>query len=134
MAYMDDTNMLAGNKEELEKILKTADDFYTLNDIQINKENLNNYFGNQKIKIKSKGKTESLRILGVWFNIYNDNNFIKQQAFDEVKNLSNNLLKNKCITDKISSYIFNAVILPRIKYRTQTIILSEKDCEKIMVP
>ncbi|GBC40758.1 reverse transcriptase family protein [Rhizophagus irregularis DAOM 181602=DAOM 197198] len=43
MAYMDDTNMLAGNKEELEKILKTADDFYTLNDIQINKENLNCY-------------------------------------------------------------------------------------------
>ncbi|GET62489.1 RNA-directed DNA polymerase from mobile element jockey-like [Rhizophagus irregularis DAOM 181602=DAOM 197198] len=149
MAYMDDTNMLAGNKEELEKILKTADDFYTLNDIQINKEkselllkkknfNFNEKieleFGNQKIKIKPKGKTESLRILGVWFNIYNDNNFIKQQAFDEVKNLSNNLLKNKCITDKISSYIFNAVILPRIEYRTQTIILSEKDCEKIMVP
>ncbi|GBC46185.2 reverse transcriptase [Rhizophagus irregularis DAOM 181602=DAOM 197198] len=91
-------------------------------------------FGNQKIKIKPKGKTESLRILGVWFNIYNDNNFIKQQAFDEVKNLSNNLLKNKCITDKISSYIFNAVILPCIEYRTQMIILSEKDCEKIMVP
>ncbi|GET61907.1 RNA-directed DNA polymerase from mobile element jockey-like [Rhizophagus irregularis DAOM 181602=DAOM 197198] len=149
MAYMDDTNMLAGNKEELEKILKMADDFYTLNDIQINKEkselllkkknfNFNEKieleFGNQKIKIKPKGKTESLRILGVWFNIYNDNNFIKQQAFDEVKNLSNNLLKNKCITDKISSYIFNAVILPRIEYRTQTIILSEKDCEKIMVP
>src|SRR6185369_8010301 len=106
------------NKEKSELLLKKKN--FNFN------EKIELEFGNQKIKIKPKGKTESLRILGVWFNIYNDNNFIKQQAFDEVKNLSNNLLKNKCITDKISSYIFNAVILPRIEYRTQTIILSEK--------
>jgi hypothetical protein len=38
MAYMDDTNFLTNSKEELKEILRVADEFYNLNDIQINKD------------------------------------------------------------------------------------------------
>jgi hypothetical protein len=38
MAYMDDTNFIANDLISLEKILKMADKFYDLNDIQINKK------------------------------------------------------------------------------------------------
>lgn len=37
-AYMDDTGFIANNKLNLERILKIADSFYTLNDIKINKQ------------------------------------------------------------------------------------------------
>ncbi|GES73632.1 reverse transcriptase family protein [Rhizophagus clarus] len=37
-AYMDDTQWLAPSQNNLEKILKIADSFYKLNDIQVNKE------------------------------------------------------------------------------------------------
>ena len=38
LAYMDDTNWISGSIVDLENILEIADDFYKLNDIQINKE------------------------------------------------------------------------------------------------
>jgi hypothetical protein len=37
-AFMDDTNALAPNQQNVEKLLSIADSFYTLNDIQINKK------------------------------------------------------------------------------------------------
>ncbi|GES89610.1 hypothetical protein GLOIN_2v1790829 [Rhizophagus clarus] len=38
IAFMDDTQWLAPNKLNLESILKIADSFYQLTDIQVNKE------------------------------------------------------------------------------------------------
>jgi hypothetical protein len=38
MAYMDDTNFIANDLTTLETILETANEFYNLNDIQINKK------------------------------------------------------------------------------------------------
>jgi hypothetical protein len=40
MAYMDDTNIISNNLEKLESLLESANEFYNLNDIQINKEKL----------------------------------------------------------------------------------------------
>jgi hypothetical protein len=38
MAYIDDTNFLTNSKDKLEEILRVADEFYNLKDIQINKD------------------------------------------------------------------------------------------------
>src|SRR6266496_5715296 len=38
IAFMDDTQWLTDSKNKLERILKIADSFYTLNDIQVNKD------------------------------------------------------------------------------------------------
>ena len=37
-AYMDDSTWFANNKESLEQILEIADQFFTLNNIKVNKE------------------------------------------------------------------------------------------------
>jgi hypothetical protein len=151
MAYMDDTNLFSNNQQELEEILQIADDFYNLNDIQINKDKSElllrksnhsfNYsekikikFGHQFVNITPTPKNSSIRVLGVWFNAFNKRDFIIKQAQDEIRNLSNNILKTKVITDKQSSYIFNTLILPKIEYRTQTVIFSENECNQMMVP
>ena len=36
LAYADDTTWIARSKEELQKIINTANEFYTLNNIKIN--------------------------------------------------------------------------------------------------
>ena len=38
IAFMDDTQWLTDSKNKLERILNIADSFYTLNDIQVNKD------------------------------------------------------------------------------------------------
>jgi hypothetical protein len=148
---MDDTNLFSNNQQELEEILQIADDFYNLNDIQINKdkselllrksnhsftysEKIKIKFGHQFVNITPTPKNSSIRVLGVWFNAFNKRDFIIKQAQDEIRNLSNNILKTKVITDKQSSYIFNTLILPKIEYRTQTVIFSENECNQMMVP
>jgi hypothetical protein len=149
MAYMDDTNFITNTKEEIEEILNVADEFYNLNDIQINKDKSElllrkpscNYtekiqikFGQQVIHIKPTPKNDSIRILGVWFNAFNQRDFIVKQVSDEIKILTTNTLRRKVITDKQTVYIFNTFILPRIEYRSQVTILTQKECEKMMVP
>jgi hypothetical protein len=102
MAYMDDINFIANDLMFLEKILGMADEFYDLNDIQINKEkselllrsssqNFNERitikFGQHEIKIIPTPKDQSIRILGVWFNAYGSRSFVVNQAMDEIKNV-----------------------------------------------
>jgi hypothetical protein len=91
MAYMDDTNIISNNRENLEKLLDSANEFYVLNDIQINKDKselllqkadenekqqVSILFGDKMIKVKPLHSKNSMRILGVWFNAYDDNKFV----------------------------------------------------------
>ncbi|RGB35879.1 hypothetical protein C1646_758829 [Rhizophagus diaphanus] len=85
-AYINDTTLLAKNQAQLELMLETANEFYILNDIKINKQKselllkkveknynhsdkLSNKFRPDYINITSKESTELIRILSVWFNI-----------------------------------------------------------------
>ncbi len=153
LAYIDDTQWLTDSQTKLEEILKIADSFYNLNDIQVNKEKsellikkkkirnetfsynekIKIIFGNAQIEIKPKHPSESIRILGVWFNAKNNQNFVVGQAKEEIWNLSN-LMRNKRITDKHLLYILNKLIIPRIEYWTQTTVLSKQQNEKIIKP
>ncbi len=45
-----------------------------------------------------------------------------------------NALKYKKVTDKQLLYVFNAVIIPRLEYRSQLIFLSEDLCSTLMAP
>jgi len=149
---MDDTNWVAGNIEDLEEILDIADDFYRLNDIQINKEKSElllklwrkgfNYdrkihicFGSEIVALKPRHPNSSTRILGVWFNLNNNKRFVINQIKEEIINLSRTI-KMKCnyITDKQALYIFNMLIIPKIEYRSQITVLKETQCNNIMKP
>lgn len=86
MAYMDDTQWISDSQINLEAIFEIADDFYTFTDIQVNKQkselllhiqcpnfkyndDIHLIFGNQQILIKPVHPSQSIRILGVWFNM-----------------------------------------------------------------
>ena len=79
LAFMDDTTWLTTSQNNLESILAIADDFYTLNNIQVNKtkselivnipgeltpDEVTLSFGSDPIIIKPAHKQESVRTLG----------------------------------------------------------------------
>lgn len=91
--YVDDMTILASNQKQLELMLSVADEFYDFNDIKINKDKLelllrmkdtnfdymkdfNIKFGMNKINITLKLPNESISILGVWFNVNDDKQFV----------------------------------------------------------
>ena len=150
MAFMDDTVWIAHTKSELEAMLKIADSFYILNDIKINKNKsilMTNEpkpndegstlctlsFGREDIKIKPTPKNESVRYLGVWFNMTLNKSFVINQTKNELYSTSDKL-RRKHITDKQMVYVFNTVILPRIEYWTQVTAIRERECDLAMRP
>ncbi|GES81524.1 reverse transcriptase family protein [Rhizophagus clarus] len=151
-AYMDDTQWLASSQNNLEKILKIADSFYKLNDIQVNKEKselLVRYkqgryrpklkphepvtlrFGSDLIFIISVSPQSSIRILGVYFDERNTFQSTIKRINDKINELQYKYAKKR-ITDKHMIYIFNSVIIPRIEYWSQVKVLTKKFMNKIM--
>ncbi|CAG8703888.1 17183_t:CDS:2 [Rhizophagus irregularis] len=151
-AYMDDTGFIANNKRNLEKILEIADSFYRLNDIKINKQkselllrkNINKknpldkkvriIFGLDTIEVEPTTRDQSSRFLGVWINAYNDNKHVKQQIKNEIKAIIKNLSSKKGITDKMMIYLFNALIISIVEYRSQLYVIEDVSLDKLMAP
>ncbi|PKB98244.1 hypothetical protein RhiirA5_465331 [Rhizophagus irregularis] len=151
-AYMDDTGFIANNKRNLVKILEIADSFYRLNDIKINKQkselllrkNINKknpldkkvriIFGLDTIEVEPTTRDQSSRFLGVWINAYNDNKHVKQQIKNEIKAIIKNLSSKKGITDKMMIYLFNALIIPIVEYRSQLYVIEDVSLDKLMAP
>jgi hypothetical protein len=154
LAYMDDTQWVTDEKSKLEDMLYIADTFYRLNDIQINKEkselmmrakkkgqkysHIYNEkilikFGDEKIHIKAKHPHEPLRILGVHFNIEHDAKYLLSKIKTEIDHLTNLIFKKK-ITDKHILYIFNQLIVPRVEYWSQVLVLTKKQTEQLIIP
>ncbi|RHZ79396.1 hypothetical protein Glove_147g63 [Diversispora epigaea] len=141
-AYVDDTNWIVPNKQNMEEILTIANEFYQMNDIIINKSKSYLIAINVNSQTKLEGllmgdetlypvaKNYSVRSLG----IYVTENGFKQFQKDRLKKLTNymaNILKGKSITDKQAIYIFNAVVIPMLEYSLNDMTLSEKECLKI---
>ncbi|GBC00137.1 hypothetical protein RclHR1_03760001 [Rhizophagus clarus] len=154
LAFMDDTQWITDKKDKLESMLSIADSFYRLNDIQINKEKselmmrtkmykrryshiynnkINIQFGRESISIKAKHPHEPTRILGVYFNIENDEQFLISKVKAEIDHLTNLMWKKK-ITDKHILYIFNRIIIPRVEYWSQVFVLSPDLIHRLFVP
>src|SRR5438552_6734263 len=126
-AFMDDTTWLASCQEELQQIIKTAEEFYTINDIQINSKKsalliINGTEQDRQSgiilhgeKIFGEAPDSPVRILGIWHSAKGNKkhqiDFIKQKI-----NHTNNLIKTKFITDKQARYIINYALMPSIKY------------------
>ena len=63
----------------------------------------------------------------------NTRDFVINQISDEVINLSESMYK-KWITDKHMLYIYNKLIIPRIEYRSQLVVLTKQECASIISP
>ncbi|GBB90433.1 hypothetical protein RclHR1_01740010 [Rhizophagus clarus] len=138
-AYMDDVSWITDSSYKLESILQIADEFNKLNNIQINSEkfalmtNDTNALKNKSVKlnfdfhvqeIQLIHPTESVRILDAWMNL----NLSKVYVFNQCKNIIteyNKIIRNKQLTNKMMRYIYNAVIIPSIEYKSQYIILND---------
>ena len=143
LAYMDDTTWITTNQKDLEHIISIADEFYDLNNIKINKsksilltnstkfqDTVDLKFGNNIVNIKPKKISESVRFLGVWINLANKKSFVYNQILELINNYSN-LIRYKPMTDKQLCYVYNAVILPIIEYRSQLTLFSKEECHKL---
>ncbi|GBB99082.1 hypothetical protein RclHR1_34050001 [Rhizophagus clarus] len=110
LAFIDDTQWITDKKDKLESMLSIADSFYRLNDIQINKDKselmmrtkmykhryshiynnkINIQFGRESISIKAKHPHEPTRILGVYFNIENNEQYLISKIKAEIDHLTN---------------------------------------------
>ncbi|GBB95489.1 hypothetical protein RclHR1_02550001 [Rhizophagus clarus] len=110
LAFMDDTQWITDKKDKLVSMLSIANSFYRLNNIQINKEKselmmrtkiykrryshiynnkINIQFGRESISIKEKHPHKPTRILGVYFNIENDEQYLISKVKAEIDHLTN---------------------------------------------
>src|SRR5436305_8755429 len=95
---MDDTTWFGRSKQDIEQILTIADEFYTINNIQVNKSKsvlltnnkevhkhnpplpINIHFGSSTVNITPLKKGESTHMLGVWINLDCSNRFTTFQS------------------------------------------------------
>ncbi|GES87658.1 hypothetical protein GLOIN_2v1824527 [Rhizophagus clarus] len=108
-AFMDDTTLIGGNKNKLMKMIEICHEFFEINDIKAN--------------IK---KYELIRING---SEDNENNelIINNEKIEKVNNPEGNRFLEKQIIA-----IWNIVIIPRIEYQLQAIVLTEDECNELM--
>ncbi|CAG8853881.1 3991_t:CDS:1, partial [Gigaspora margarita] len=95
LAFADDMTWLASNKSQLEQILQIAEDFYKMNDIQINNKKsklmiINPSVSKESRKIKIGGdwlyeekNSKVIRFLGIWV----DNRLNEKQIKEKAKSL-----------------------------------------------
>ena len=81
--------------------------------------------------ITTQKPRESVRYLGVWISLADNRTFITNQIHEEIKSAIT-IMRKKRLTDAQLAYIFNMVILPRIEYKSQLTLPSEKHCVRIM--
>jgi ribonuclease HI/endonuclease/exonuclease/phosphatase family metal-dependent hydrolase len=140
IAFMDDTTWISRSKENLQKILDEARDFYRANDSQINsnksilivingkeKESKSVQAGLNKELVTVLDNKETTRFLGIWIGSKEH----KKATINKIKQDINKIitaLKGKKATDKQALYILNRVLLPRIEYKMRHCHLSADEC------
>src|SRR5215216_5577411 len=144
LAFMDDTNWIAGNQQDLDSMLDIAEEFYIITRSALNKQkskllttksfpnlNVNLKFGSSHVDVTAE--QGSIRFLGVWINHKRSVTFVKKQISLDIQRFINSM-RYKPITDKQFAYIINMILCPLIEYRIQLTPLSESDCDRIFTP
>jgi hypothetical protein len=145
IAFMDDTTWVADSKQHISEQLTIADSFNRYNGIKVNPKKLkliviNNLettvkssmikYGNHDQEIRPLKQTDFTRFLGVWIGSQENKKFVLEQIMSEINRILN-LIRFKRITPEQICYIINAVIIPRIEYRSHLSIFNEIEAKKI---
>ncbi|RHZ74336.1 hypothetical protein Glove_226g47 [Diversispora epigaea] len=141
-AYVDDTNWFAPDRSSMEQILNIADEFYTMNDIAINKTKsyliaINTNKNHRELGVTMGEevllpveKDYPIRSLGVYVTESGSKKF-QQERMKKLTDYMTFILREKPITDKQAIYIFNAVVIPMLEYNLNDMTLTESECVKI---
>ena len=134
MAYADDTTWVAKSKEELSQIIKISDEFYELNDIEINGKKsellvINPYqtkhqkdkeisieVGKNKDIVYAKRGSEAIRHHGVWLSEKGKNKYSAKVIARKITKICK-AIKFKRVSVSQLVYLNNNVLLPSIEYR-----------------
>ena len=133
LAYMNDLNILATNKNSLQHLLNITTSFFSLNDIKANSTKTKliaiNTKDSKSINMNStiifaQPKTSPIRILGIWISESSIINPNRNKIKEDIQIITNSF-KRKLISRQISSYIYNKVLFPRIEFKLQVTFLTE---------
>ncbi|GET00318.1 hypothetical protein GLOIN_2v1824527 [Rhizophagus clarus] len=139
-AFMDDTTLISSNKLKLEDMIEICHEFFEINDIKANvgkyelikinnKENEDLFIKGEKItKVNHE---EGNRILGIWYRHDNKRKNFKKK----IKNIIDQACKIfrwKKLNEKQIIATWNMVIIPKIEYQLQAIVLTENECKTFM--
>jgi ribonuclease HI len=140
---MDDTTWIANNKETLQEITDTAEEFYTLNDIQTNPKKSYLLIINGSTQDRSTGITLqgqqiigtepdiAVRILGVWHNSKGTKQYQQQLIKQKIRKTST-LIGMRRVTDKQARYIINHVMMPSLEYLLNDMYIPENICNNLI--
>src|SRR6266487_4073715 len=150
LAYADDTTWIAKSKKELQEIINISNEFYEINNIEINSKkseliaiNINKkckgedqlaiIVGKSQNKVYAKKETDLARHLGVWISSRGKPSLSLNIVRNEVSRMCRAIKWKKASTSQLI-YLNNSVLLPSIEYRLQTIFLTKSTCDKIQRP
>src|SRR5437868_10655489 len=142
---------IARPEKELKKIIDISNEFYELNDIEINskksellvlnrKENDTERGSTPRIKVGEKKEIvqvkkvkEAIRHLGVWISEKGSKECNETVITREVARMCKVLVWKKASVSQLV-YLNNSILLPNIEYRLQTSFLSKAACKRIQKP
>src|SRR5256886_9661630 len=138
-AFMDDTTLIAKDKNNLEKMIKICHEFFDINDIQANVKKYELIKINKpdedliinENKITNVNNAEGNRYLGFYFRKDNKRG-IYIKVIKSIIDKACKIFNYKHLTDKQTIAVWNMVIIPRIEYQLQGIVLNKRECTKLM--
>jgi len=87
----------------------------------------------KEIRITPSGRNTSERILGVYIDAFDSPNPTINKLKQIVRSIYHTIKKKKLTHDHLI-YIINKVAIPRLEYIMQTTILSDSQCESVLMP
>src|SRR5581483_11044799 len=136
---MDDTTWVAKGKKEMEKILQIAEEFYYINDIEVNTEKSKLIILNTKRKdrrvslmgkqISASEEEKAERFLGSWVK-KKPGKTTQERKMNQMVSHNINTIRRKKISAEIVKYLVNGVILPAIEYLAADIYIKESTVAK----
>ena len=144
IAYADDTTWLGKSKEEMESILAIANEFFVINDIQLNenkckllvinkKKDVGEDIQINKIVIKAAKKSAVVRMLGIWLNGRLKESLVKDKAKEIIRQTALTLRWKKMTISQLV-YVNNIYLIPKLCYILQVSNLSKIALQKIQQP
>src|SRR6266487_334611 len=151
LAYADDTTWIAKSKEELQRIISISNEFYELNDIEINskrsellvinvnkkkykeKDQLTISMGNNQNEVHAKKEADLVRHLGVWISDKGKPSLCLRIIKNEIGKICKAIKWKRASASQLI-YLNNSILLPSIEYRLQTTFLNKSICNNLQRP